>query len=410
MKLLMLADDLTGAMDSSVFFAQLGADTKVYLTPELSPADWKMLSEGKESPEVVCINTESRHLPPAEAAAIVFKLARTAAAEKIPYIYKKTDSALRGNVGAELEAFRQGLGLKVLPFVPAHPRLNRILRKGILYIDKVPVNETALGRDPFNPVRFCRAEDILRDTSPEIRIAESLMGEGIRILNGETTEDLQLAGKLLEQEGYLRALAGCGGFAETIAKLLYPVLDNSSEAAEKGIHIDAQGSGSLRKGLLVVSGSLHEQSLKQLKKARKQGHAVFWAGDEILEPLGRELAATGIGIFSGCMLREDTGEPVLSLSMEEAGERIASAAHEAIEKLKPEAVCVFGGDTLTGILKTFGVRSLMVQRELFPGVILGSFELPDGDRLSVVTKAGSFGEEDLIEKLSEIFNCRKTEQ
>lgn len=59
------------------------------------------------------------------------------------YIYKKTDSALRGNIGAELGALVAASGQKILPFVPAFPQMNRITKGGIHYIDGVPVTESS---------------------------------------------------------------------------------------------------------------------------------------------------------------------------------------------------------------------------------------------------------------------------
>ena len=57
----------------------------------------------------------------------------------IPHIYKKTDSALRGNIGAELEAMMQASGEEQLPFVPAFPQIGRTTVNGTHFIEGVPV-------------------------------------------------------------------------------------------------------------------------------------------------------------------------------------------------------------------------------------------------------------------------------
>ena len=67
-------------------------------------------------------------------------------------IYKKTDSVLRGNIGAELSAALQASEAEYLAFVPSYPAMNRITKNGIHYVDEIPLSESIFGRDPFNPV------------------------------------------------------------------------------------------------------------------------------------------------------------------------------------------------------------------------------------------------------------------
>ena len=95
-KLLIIADDFTGALDTGVQFAARGAATRVVtdLAYDFTLAD----------AEVLVMVAETRHLPPEEAYDVVYRTARNAREAGIPYIYKKTDSALRGNIGSELTA------------------------------------------------------------------------------------------------------------------------------------------------------------------------------------------------------------------------------------------------------------------------------------------------------------------
>ena len=112
-----IADDLTGAMDSAVHFAVRGFSTQVLTglseekdgretenAPAASGESW--LETGAQ---VVAVNANTRHLPADEAYRIVYDLAERAGKAGVLCIYKKTDSALRGNVGAELSAMRHAL-------------------------------------------------------------------------------------------------------------------------------------------------------------------------------------------------------------------------------------------------------------------------------------------------------------
>ena len=96
--LLIIADDFTGALDTGVQFALRGIQTKVVVDPEVdfTSCDAKVL----------VVDTETRHLPSVQAYEIVSKLTTRALQAGVQSIYKKTDSALRGNIGAAGCCFR----------------------------------------------------------------------------------------------------------------------------------------------------------------------------------------------------------------------------------------------------------------------------------------------------------------
>ena len=61
-------------------------------------------------------------------------------------IYKKTDSTLRGNIAAELRALADLFPTWRIGYAPAYPALGRTVKNGVLYVDDVPVSETAVRR------------------------------------------------------------------------------------------------------------------------------------------------------------------------------------------------------------------------------------------------------------------------
>ena len=131
--LLIIADDFTGALDTGVQFAAYGAATRVMVKDQVDFASCDA--------QVLVVDTETRHLPPEKAYQIVEELTRAACRAGIRYIYKKTDSALRGNIGAELAAVLQASNNRQLPFLPAFPQNGRTTRDGIHYVDGVPVTK-----------------------------------------------------------------------------------------------------------------------------------------------------------------------------------------------------------------------------------------------------------------------------
>ena len=110
-----LADDLTGACDSAAAFLRTGHPVRVWLDSQnLSPA-----------PGVQAFTTASRNLPPSEAAVAVYSAAF--ALSEIPHslIFKKIDSALRGQIAAELLAANQALHTRAILLAPAFPATGR---------------------------------------------------------------------------------------------------------------------------------------------------------------------------------------------------------------------------------------------------------------------------------------------
>ena len=95
-RMLVLADDLTGALEVGAKFAATGAGVMVQ-TNLRSP-----LNKCQEEP-VLVVDTETRHTPPGQARQIVSDLSRAASEAGFHYVYKKTDSTLRGNITAEIK-------------------------------------------------------------------------------------------------------------------------------------------------------------------------------------------------------------------------------------------------------------------------------------------------------------------
>ena len=167
MQLLVIADDFTGALDTGIQFARHGIATTLFLSDALTAG---LLADCQT--DVVVADTESRHLPPEDAAARVRAVTRLAKAAGCPVFYKKTDSTLRGNLGAELAAMQDVCGAKRLWFSPAYPALGRTTRGGTQLVNGVPLARTDFAADPFNPVRTDFIPALLAEqTDRPVRIA-----------------------------------------------------------------------------------------------------------------------------------------------------------------------------------------------------------------------------------------------
>lgn len=222
-RVLILADDLTGALEAGARFQ--GA---VVVTGRDAPR-----SDG-----VAVFDTETRHLPEAEAAEVVRDLI---ARHPAGVIYKKTDSTLRGNIGAELAALPAG----VVHYVPAYPGLGRVVRDGVLLVRGVPVHETAFARDPCEPVRDSRVRSVLREPGRVV------------IHDGEADEDVQAAVRLALRGGEPVMVAG-------------PAAAGGALAEELGLQ-PGKARWPCVKQCRIVNGSLHPASAAQVRQAEEHG-------------------------------------------------------------------------------------------------------------------------------------------
>ncbi|HEX2864135.1 MAG TPA: four-carbon acid sugar kinase family protein, partial [Deinococcales bacterium] len=139
-----VADDLTGAGDIGVLFAKHGLAVRVF-TADLDVRELPALLAARAGQgeagrtDVVVLDTDSRLLPAAEAAARVRAATRALQACGCRRFWKKTCSVFRGNVGVEFDALLDTLGLDFAPAVAAFPRNGRTTVQGRHFVRGVPL-------------------------------------------------------------------------------------------------------------------------------------------------------------------------------------------------------------------------------------------------------------------------------
>ena len=110
-----LADDATGALEAGAKFAHHGLPARIWFWPEQPDTGDLTGSNG------AVVDTESRHLAPADAFARICQ----SASPGVDHLYKKTDSTLRGNITAGFRALMTAYPSRPLVYVPAYPDMGR---------------------------------------------------------------------------------------------------------------------------------------------------------------------------------------------------------------------------------------------------------------------------------------------
>lgn len=394
-KLLVIADDFTGALDTGIQFAREGTKTCVAIGAD------GVLASRADYP-VIVIDSETRHLPHGEAYETVCRLVNEARAAGVGYIYKKTDSALRGCVGAELSAALDAWpGADELAFVPAFPKVRRTTKGGTQYIDGVPVSESAFGRDPFEPVRHSYIPDIIAEQSEvEVRLASeaaSPYGRQITVYDASTEEDLAEVAARLKTKGCTLA-AGCAGLAAHLGSFI--------ELPKGKAH-----SPRKTKGMFVVCGSLNPISEAQILHAEAAGFKRIsltpeqkLREDYLTSENGREwLASLKEACLSdspvivdgfGCVEDGASSMPEERDKVEELRQRVARRLGEIMYAWfgfgLDHTLVTIGGDTLAGFMKKAGCSELTPVCELSDGVVCSTLALGRRE-VQIVSKSGGFG-------------------
>lgn len=388
-KLLVLADDLTGALDTGIQFAKIGIDTVVSISPEDLNIDT----------DVLVVDTESRHIPPE----VAYERAKKVLSTKADYIYKKTDSTLRGNIGVEFKAIVDVISGPII-FVPAFPEMGRTTKNGIQYVNGVPIGESPFALDPINPVKKSYIPDIIKEQSDlncivvnkeQYEIAE-FKKDIVYIIDGETRDDLERLGKILKEKQLLKVTAGCAGFAQTLARLL------DLEKKDRHIKLNLKA-----KPLTLICGSINEVSLRQIEYLKRNYQAldIVLSPEDIIEktlklPEIRDqnivairtvAKASDISKYKAYALSKNIDPKDLSIIIQET---LGEITLKILQSIDSNTLIVFGGDTLLGIVKKLGIEYLYPLIEIENGIVLSK-----ANSIYFITKAGGFGREDTIDRI-----------
>lgn len=374
LELLILADDLTGAADSAARCFSAGLSATVALTPPAAAI----------SAATLACASDSRHLAPERAAARVRRLARPLRRLHPRRWYKKVDSTLRGNLGAEIDALLDVLDLPNALICPAFPAQRRGLRAGLLVIDPPAANPphlpSLLARQSRYPVA---AFDLSQVRAGAASLAERIAAarHNARLLICDALDDADLA--IILDAAALAApetlLCGSAGLAGALA----PRLAATLPATPAHAMIDAPAETAF---LVIGSGSGAAQ--RQINALRRE--CVLNAYMPGMPP-PQPGAVTLLHLPPPPANARLDGVRARRLAM-----TLADAAQEWITAYQPALLALSGGATAIMVLRRLGVTRLDVARELLPGIPLCTGVDASGRRLAVILKPGNFGDERVL--------------
>jgi uncharacterized protein YgbK (DUF1537 family) len=339
MQLLIIDDDLTGALDSAVTLAAVGLRCVVARRPS------DLAAAAGTGTEVVAVSTASRE-GTAEAARAtvsqVFDLLPTSPA----MVFKKIDSRLKGHVGPELAAVGARTGIGRALVAPAIPGQGRAVERGRL---------TGTG------------------VAAPIDVSDAVAASGLSLLVPDTRTEADLDRAVAEAlAGPPVLLVGAAGLAAALGRRLRP-----------GGH--ATPPMRLRAPVLFAIGSRDPITLAQVDALRVAGVTELAARDGRVDDPAPSDPALLVRLVAGA-------EP---FDPRAASAAFARSVAALVDATAAGTLLACGGETADAILAELGVGVLRVEGEILPGVPVSAMVVKGRD-MRLVTKSGGFGARDAL--------------
>lgn len=352
MRVLIIADDLTGALDSAVALAG-GLRCVVARRPgDVGEA----LALGAD---VVSVSTGSRE-GSADAARAAVAAALDAVGALPEIVFKKVDSRLKGHVAEELAVLAARSGRSRALVAPAIPAQGRSVVGGKL-----------VGTGVAEPIDVAA------------RLAGSALGPDIP--DTRTEKDLDAALERAQVGDEPALLVGAAGLAAAVARKL------------------AGGAAPIPRPplaapILLAIGSHDPITLAQVERLAETGEVAFATA-----PDGNCPASAGGGVVRMVAVEGRRFDP------RAAGQRFAEGIARLVKAGKIGTLFACGGETADAILGALGRGTLVIEGEVLPGVPVSSIVIDD-IRMQFVTKSGGFGDESALASVVAAVRAQKGSQ
>ncbi|WP_254546854.1 four-carbon acid sugar kinase family protein [Halomarina pelagica] len=398
---LVVADDLTGAMDTGHEFARRGYATTVTVREAFDP----------DGTDVLVVNTDSRYRSRTDAREAVSAALET---RRGHVVYKKVDSTLRGNLAAEIEAALRATDADLAVVAPAFPANGRTTACGYHLVDGALVTETAAGRDADKPVSSPHVPTLLADCGTPVRhlgvdtvaagasaIAEALDAidaPGVVVCDAVHDVHLDAVARGVADSSRSAVYVGSAGLAGAVD--LPGAGTNPSPVDPAGDREVLGVVGSASPTTLEQVNALSGESLVPLDLERAvedSAAAAVAAGERCAE----SLASRGIAVVASVLSAGDVDRALdygaeRGVDDREVRDRVAEAlartATDVWTRRPPGGLFVTGGAVAIETVDALGGRGVrLTGREVEPGIPFGTVSGGRADGTALVTKAGAFG-------------------
>ncbi|WP_249157468.1 3-oxo-tetronate kinase [Bradyrhizobium sp. KB893862 SZCCT0404] len=411
-----IADDLTGGMETAAMLIAAGIDCGFVTDPDL------VASLG-DSPAIV-VAQKTRVIPADQAVAKTESAARALLARGARQIFFKYcatfDSTDRGNIGPVSDLLMRLSGAEYTAFCPASPALRRTVYNGHLFLGTELISESPKRNDPLTPMTDPDLVRVLQRQTPTKvgLLAHPLLDAGLDHLKRAIAEEAArgvryfIADTIYDRDlAMLAALTSDWKLMTGNATIVqhYPEIWRAQgliPTAETRSSLPAVGGAGV-----VLAGSCAERTLEQLAEFEKY-HPVLRI--DLLEAGGVESVVAAALDWARPRLENGpvgiaTSESyaAVNLAQQRYGREGAAQLAESIlgrlavslRRAGVRRFVVAGGETSGSIVDHLGIRRLRVGSYGGPGI--GTAVTEEDDPVALCLKSGKLGPVDLFTRTLE---------
>ena len=351
-----IADDLTGAAEMAGIAWRFGFSVEL-MVQQTSTCH----------ADVLVVTTDSRSLSREKALEITKAITQQVQAMDPEWVYKKTDSVLRGYVAEELELQMEVLGKPRAFILSANPSLGRTISGGDYYVQGEKIHTTGFADDPEFPVKNSSVSEMLNRKALVLSTAALLPAKGIVAGEAPDTEAVKIWAERMDGSWLL---AGAGDFFEALLSIKF--------------NIKRKQSVSIPLPHLYISGTAFPQRKKWISQLKAAGGPVLWLPESVNDEWLKEASAI-LQHSKKLLLAIDESDqtPAALRSM------MAAATCAVLERTGVKEIFIEGGATAAAVLLEMQISRLQPEEEWQRGVVRmktgayfitvkpGSYPLPD---------------------------------
>lgn len=415
-----IADDLTGANDTSLQLFLRGCKTQVAFGEDIS------IDENLKT-EVFAMSTETRNVDAKTAHEKVLNVSENILKKyNFEYIYKKIDSVLRGNIAVEVVTLLDSLEYDAAVIFPAFPNEGRTTIGGFHLVKGIPLQRTEVSRDPACPIMESNIINLLKSQLPEemanytdlisldvvmkgagpiLTKLNDLISKGKKLIVADavSTTDLEQIAFAVTKSSYKILPVGSAGAAQALGKIWHPDTDEDLVKEPQVPNLPK----------LVVSGSATDLTASQIKRLQENDNIEntyfiaikpqnIFSNDfeEIAQRILNNLIKDNTVIIHSSELIENTEELTSLLIENELTKEVfiskicdyLASVTKTVLSQKEAVLITVGGETSYKCCRAIGSKNLQIIDTVAPAIPLGV----DHKGQLIVTKSGNLGTQNTL--------------
>lgn len=405
-----VADDFTGASDAASFLISKGLKTVLFNgipKCEIEDCDSVVIALKSRTQEISSALADTKD---------AFDWLKDKGAEHLYFKYCSTfDSTPKGNIGPVVDMLLETSKEKYTILSPALPVNGRSVKKGILYVDGVPLSQTHMKNHPLTPMWESEIAELMKQQGKyntlnvDYQMLEKSKEEVLTIVEefGKGKEHFYVVPdyinekngeKVAEIFGHLKVLTGGSGILAPLASLYKQRNPNRKKEV---LETATYGKG------LVLSGSCSKATLAQIIDFQEKGYKSYKIDPIAL--LNKLDSIENICDFINqnneqevIIYSSDNTENIMEIQ-KQGIEMIASILEKTMADLAKYAIdngftriVVAGGETSSEVVKALGYNGFEIGESAAPGVpVMAPLS---NSKVRVVLKSGNFGQVDFFER------------